>query len=67
MFYIYKITNKINGKIYIGKTNDPYQRMHSHLSVARNGATNSFYQDTGKYNYIHRAITKYGEDNFSFP
>ena len=66
MFYIYKITNKINSKIYIGKTNDLYQRMHSHLSTARNGATNYFYQDNGKYNYIHRAITKYGENNFSF-
>jgi len=66
MYYIYSITNKINGKIYIGKTNDLYQRMHSHLSVARNGANKEFYTENGKYNYIHRAITKYGEENFTF-
>jgi group I intron endonuclease len=66
MFYIYKITNTLNGKVYIGKTNDLYQRKHSHLSIARNGAINPLYRNNGKYNYIHRAITKYGEDNFTF-
>lgn len=66
MFYIYKITNKINNKIYIGKTNNPYQRIHSHLHFARHGNTNEFYKNNGKYNYIHRSITKYGKDNFTF-
>lgn len=66
MFYIYKITNKINNKIYIGKTNNLYQRMHAHLHIARHGATNEFYQNNGKYNYIHRSIAKYGEENFTF-
>lgn len=66
MFYIYKITNKINNKIYIGKTNNVYARIHSHLSVAKNGLINVSYRLNFQYNYIHKAINKYGKDNFSF-
>lgn len=62
MFYIYKITNKTNGKIYIGKTNDLYQRFHSHkhsvLKVSR-GIIDE------KTQYIHRAMNRYGIENFS--
>jgi group I intron endonuclease len=66
MFYIYKITNKINGKLYIGKTNNPYQRMHVHLTVAKLGAENDFYLINGQYSLLQRAITKHGADNFDF-
>ena len=56
MGYIYKITNKINGKIYIGQTITPIQnRMSKHYSRAKTG-TNL----TG----IDAAIKKYGKDNF---
>jgi hypothetical protein len=49
VFYtIYKITNKINGKIYIGK--------HQTKDL------NDGYMGSGKH--LRRAITKYGIDNF---
>lgn len=54
-FYIYKITNLINGKIYIGKTNNLIRRWGEHLKHAK----------AGKPYPIHRAISKYGAENFS--
>lgn len=54
--YIYKITNLINGKSYIGKTTKSLdERWKLHLS------------DTNKKNdnnYFHNAIRKYGYKNF---
>lgn len=56
MGFIYKITNKVNGKIYIGQTIMPIKnRMYKHYSQARTGKA-----ITG----IDAAIRKYGEDNF---
>lgn len=51
-FIIYKITNKINGKIYVGKTCDYNNRMYLH----------------NKYpvSVISKAIQKYGKENFLF-
>lgn len=55
MGYIYKITNLINNKIYIGQTiNDVDLRFRQHLSAARNGS----------HLYLHQAIRKYGAENF---
>ncbi len=52
---IYKITNKLNGKIYIGQSVNPYRRFAAHCSRAK----------TGEDNYpIHSAIKKYGKENF---
>ena len=54
---IYKITNKINGKIYIGKTvNRPALRFTGHKSDARYGSNLP----------LHRAMMKYGFDCFDF-
>ena len=51
---IYKITNKVNGKIYIGQTiRDPYSRFNEHLRDSSD-------------DYFHSAIRKYGKENFSF-
>ena len=56
MGYIYLITNKINGSIYVGKTVDTIQsRWRDHISSANTNADNY---------YIHNAIKKYGEENF---
>lgn len=58
--YIYKITNTINQKSYIGKTEqaDPLRRWKEHLREARKkrSATRALY----------RAIRKYGEEHFIF-
>ena len=53
---IYKITNKINKKSYIGQSNNPQRRFQDHI----NG------RDTNAISLIHRAIVKYGVENFSF-
>jgi len=52
---IYKITNMINNKIYIGQSIDPNHRFISHCSRANNDSDNS---------PIHTAIKKYGKENF---
>lgn len=55
--YIYKITNKINNKIYIGKTkNSIHSRWVNHVWIS-----NTKKQLTTK---LHRAIHKYGVQNF---
>lgn len=51
---IYKITNKINGKVYIGKTNRSLlERWREHC------------KPSSKCLSIHRAIQKYGKENFT--
>ena len=52
--YIYQITNLINGKIYIGKTNDPKKRWNNHKC------------NNNPDMVIARALRKYGINNFKF-
>lgn len=60
MGYIYKITNNINGKGYVGQTIQPIEnRWAQHI------ATSSQNKENKKY-AIHYAIEKYGLENFSF-
>lgn len=66
MFYIYKFENKISGKLYIGKATDPYGRYHTHMTIVRLADSNPFYKKAHHYNLIHKAITKYGPENFDF-
>ena len=54
---IYRITNLINNKVYIGQTVHPNKRWWEHQQRAK----------THYDNYpIHLAIDKYGAENFSF-
>ena len=58
MGYIYKITNKINGKAYIGQSINEPTKSNGRISEHLNGRGN-------KSRAIHNAIKKYGKDNFS--
>jgi len=54
--YVYKITNKINGKFYIGKTVNPlYVRFSQHKHLALKKKENI---------YFYNAIRKYGIESF---
>lgn len=57
---IYKLTNKINGKCYIGQSVDIKKRLENHMCL--NGAK---YPGQVAYNYpLYRAMRKYGRENF---
>ena len=56
MIGIYKYTNKINNKTYIGLSNNIERRKHEHQYFA------NCIQDT----YFHKALHKYGIENFDF-
>lgn len=60
MIGIYKFTNLLNGKCYIGQSIDIEQRRLAHLSSANN-------KKADDYNHqLHQALRKYGVSNFSF-
>jgi group I intron endonuclease len=56
---IYKFTNKINGKIYIGQSIDINARKRSHINDA-------YCKGKDSNCPFHQAIIKYGEDGFNF-
>jgi group I intron endonuclease len=58
---IYVIKNSINGKIYVGKSKNCYNRLHQHLTDIR--------IESRQYNeniHLLNAFKKYGEDNFEY-
>lgn len=55
---IYKITNKINGKFYIGSSQNISQRWYDHKRELRH--------DRHCNKHLQDAWNKYGEENFSF-
>lgn len=60
MIGIYKITNLINGKVYIGQSRDISKRWNAHRSRAFNFNANDYEK------VLYRAIRKYGLENFIF-
>lgn len=60
MIGIYRIQNKINGKVYIGQSVCIEKRWEQHR-------TKCFNPNCSQYNgYFYRSIRKYGLENFSF-
>ena len=58
MPYIYKVTNNINGKVYVGKTLHPVEkRWKEHCQ--------DYKKERYKKRPLYRAMQKYGETNFS--
>jgi group I intron endonuclease len=55
-FFVYRITNTENGKLYIGKTFDPATRLAGHKWQMKNGHQTP----------VHRAMRRYGVDAFLF-
>jgi group I intron endonuclease len=57
MHYLYKITNTLNNKVYIGQSNKETERwrQHKYYSKLENPVQ-----------YISRAMKKYGVDNFTY-
>lgn len=55
IYSIYRITNQVNGKCYVGFGVNPRQRWHSHVYSSKDKNTKSL---------IAKAIRKYGKDSF---
>ena len=51
--FVYEITNKITGTVYVGKSNNPNQRFKSHMRASHRGSS-----------YLAKAIKKYGVESF---
>jgi len=54
--YIYKIINQLDNKVYIGQTVNPARRWRDHQCLTKDK----------QEQYIHRAMNKYGIENFLF-
>ena len=60
MYSVYKITNKINDKCYIGSSIRVEKRWKEHINTSKN-------PNNPQYNYpLYQAFRKYGLENFSF-
>lgn len=55
---IYKITNVVNNKIYIGSTSNLYNRKHHHFSKLKHNKHSN--------PHLQNSYNKYGKDNFIF-
>lgn len=60
MIGIYKYTNKINNKVYIGQSINLEKRKYTHKSSAFNEKANDYNSQ------FHKAVRKYGLENFSY-
>jgi group I intron endonuclease len=58
MYYLYCITILINNKVYVGQSVDNKVRWRQHKYFSKNPGKSG--------QYIHRAMNKYGIENFKF-
>jgi group I intron endonuclease len=56
MYYIYKFRNRVNEKVYIGRTDNFERRLVEHRASVK----------SGKGYALHDAIRKYGWENFDY-
>lgn len=63
--FIYKITNTVNGKSYIGVTSysRPVRRWRKHILVSKN---KQLYLTNGSFGSLHQAILDFGVKSFTF-
>lgn len=59
---IYKITNTITNKIYVGQSVDIRRRWTSHLNILHDSNKNQKEKQTA----LHQSMIKYGVENFKF-
>lgn len=52
---IYKIENKINGKVYVGQSVDVYRRLKKHI-----------WEMKSNNSVLYKALQKYGTENFTY-
>ncbi len=64
IYTIYKATNIVNGKVYIGFDSNWPSRMRSHST--KSGFNKLKRKNKHDNNYFHNAINKYGKDNFEW-
>lgn len=61
IFYLYKITNIITTKVYIGQTTNPKNRWAAHKYAS------NYSKNKDQYNYhLYKSMRKYGIENFIF-
>lgn len=65
-YFVYKITNLVNGKLYVGKSQHDLlcgsTRWEIHLKVAKGGKE----KYPRSFSTIHKAIRKYSPKNFTY-
>ena len=54
-YYVYKVTNKVNGKVYVGRTIDFFKRISQHCRESTKDTTQ-----------LHRDFQEYGIENFTW-
>ena len=55
-WYLYRVTNRVNGKVYIGVTYKPEVRKKEHL----------YYKKANQGSLLKKAVNKYGPEEFDF-
>lgn len=60
--YIYKITNLIDTKVYIGQTSNPQRRWKEHQRLG----SMTYVNNKNKHSRLYLAMKKYGVENFTF-